>query len=222
MSKNRVSKAMPILSIVFFGVSLILLVAKTVLYISQSFVAGGTILKIVSMQTANTVIFAIPAVLFIVYAGLILHRSQKAKKVLMAALILQILSAAAFAGRVAYYNDDWSRIGKEIAFIALFALIALFCLLALIFLAKGKNYKLMMIIAAACGFLVAALLFTWNGLYMLSNASFYYEHVFLLVLRLSAYTVYTLAIIFYYTALIFSACIKEREKRVAVKMKVKE
>ena len=221
MSKKKVSKALPIVAIVFYGVSLILFIVKTVFMVSYGAMNGYAFSTILMTQSFRTIVFALPPIFFIIYAAQILKR-KKAKVMLTVALALQATGAAYFGTRIAINNRDWGQLlGKENAFILCFAALFVCCVVGLILTLGGKKAAVPIIIAAIAGFGVAIVLFVWNGKFMLNNSAYYTAHIVEMTVRLIAYTVYTVALIFDFTALILVSFIKEREKKVTVKMKAK-
>ena len=222
MRYKKASKALPILTIVFFGVSLVLFLAKTVLMTALNVMGTRSLLSAALNQSLTTVIFAAPAVLLIVYAALVLKKSMRAKAILTAALGVQALSALYYVMRIVIGSGEWKHFGKEMIYVLCFALVALFSLIAFIFNIKGKKTGVLMILAAAAGMLVAGVLFLWNIMFMLDNSAFYAAHALNLVLRLTAYTSYAAAIVFHFVALIIAACVKLPAKGVAVKLKMQK
>ena len=143
--KEKSGKAMPILSIVFFGISLILFASKAVVSIvSRILFERAHLLHITLAESGKVVAFAFPAVIFIICAGVYLSRSPKYRKLLAWSYLLQMLSALILAGRLIYvqYKNGFSNTSELVyMIIAVLALIAVLCLVAAVLEMKGKHKK---------------------------------------------------------------------------------
>ena len=135
MSRIHSGRALPILSIVFSGVSLILFLVKVVLntaYLSAEFTATS-ITRILFSEVLKAFLLAFPAVFMILYAALKLKRSDAAGKMFSVLLAAQTLSAVVLCVRMASgFLTTGGTIGKiRIAvFVSLFALMAVCCVVA--------------------------------------------------------------------------------------------
>ena len=219
MSKKKSFKPLPILAIVFFSVSLILLAVKTVLLQASSMLAGqnSNLLRVL----VNTAVLGLPAAMFIVYSAVSLKRKEKIKSLLCVSLLIQAFSSLYFALRFVFTNDDWKHIGKEIAFIILFGLSALMCLISAFLVLKGIKARVFIIFAAVFGMLIPFVLFTWNTMFMIGYGSYYAANIPLLLTRLLGYTAYALSMVFHFTALIFIACFRKKKDKEKVTVKIK-
>ena len=219
MSKKKSFKALPILAIVFFSVSLVLLAAKTVLLQASTVLAGQNTGIIRSLM--NAAVLGVPSFLFIIYSAVSLKKKAQIKALLRISLFVQALSNIYFALRVALSVDDWKHIGKDYAFIILFGLSALMCLISTVPVLKGAKARVFIILSAAFGMIIPFVLFAWNALYMISYGTYFASNIAVLITRLLGYTAYSVSMVFHFTALIFVACFRKKEEKEKVTVKIK-
>ena len=222
--KEKSGKAMPILSIVFFGVSLLLFASKAVVTIVYRILSQRAhLLHIVVAESGKVVAFAFPAVLFIVCAGVYLNRSPKYRKLLGWSYLLQTLSALILAGRLIYvqYKNGFANTSVPVyMMIAVLALIAVLCLVAAVLEMKGKRKKALIIVISCCGFLLACIFASTFLVPLFKNFSYFLEHIAMLLSSVLSALLYALALIFYYVAFLFTAFYKEAFPKPAEKVKV--
>lgn len=222
--KERSGKAMPILSIVFFGVSLILFASKAVVMIVYRILSQRThLLHIVVAESGKVITFAFPAVLFIICAGVYLSRNPGYRKLLTWSYLLQMFSAFILAGRLVYvqYKEGFSNTGVLVyMMIAILALIGVLCLVAAILEKKGNRKKGLIIVISCCGFLLACIFASTFMVPLFKNFSYFLEHIALLLSSVLSALLYALALIFYYTAFLFTGFYKEQLPKPAEKVKV--
>ena len=77
-AKHSSGKVMPILSIVFFSISLVLFAAKGIWSIIYRLVIGGagSVAHVLLAESGKVAAFAFPAVFFIIFAALSLSRNH--------------------------------------------------------------------------------------------------------------------------------------------------
>lgn len=210
MAKKKSGKAMPILSICFFGVSLILFFIKSVAHITFVLVnsAGTSMLRTVLTEVLQTALLMFPAVLFIIAAALYLKKSKACAKLYSAALLTQLISALGVLAVLVMQNDllHFKKSDYDAYTLSFFyILIAFFTLVALIASLRRHTFKPFVIIACCAGFAAAAVLVVMNIHTIYVYRSFYAANILLLVLKSLDNICLALAIVFYYIAYLFTA-----------------
>lgn len=227
MSRIRSSKALPILSIVFAGISLILFLVKVVLNTAFLSVlnSNANTLSLLASESLKAFLLAFPAVFIILYAALQLKKSDAAKKMFSVLLAAQTLSAFILAARMAFALPKIT--GKYLilrtgVFAALFALMGICCLIAFFGSLKQKKHKVLVILAASCGIIVALIFAAWEVFVVVHYIGYYGQHIFLLISKIAIGVLYALAIIFYDVAFIFTPLYREtNNQKIRIKLAAK-
>lgn len=224
MSRKKGGKALPILSIVFFGIGLVMFLAQAGYGVIYRLVlsGGATFAHTLIAESGKAAAMAFPTVFFIIGAALYLKHSPSYKKMFTVALLAQFISAVVMAARLVYVNALFSQKASPTAYpiFAMFALIALLSLVSAILVIKEKNYKPFMIVAAAVGMCIAVYMFGMNVYIVAANFGYYAQHIFLMGSILIKGTLYLLSFAFYYIAFLFAALFKNPVKIEAKKVKV--
>ena len=224
MSKKKSNKVMPILSIVFFGVSLVVFMAQAGYCIIYRLVllGGATFAHALLAESGKAAAMAFPAVFFMITAALYLKQSAQYKKMFTVSMIMQFISAVLIAARLVYANALFSQNANKVSYplFAAYALVALLCLIAAVFVIKDKKDKPIMIVTAAVGICIALYLFSMNVYAVAANFAYYSQHIFIMGSILIKGTLYLLSLSFYYIAFLFAALFKKQVKSEAKKVKV--
>lgn len=218
MSKTKSSgKALPILSIVFFSVGIVLFAVKVVeSIVFRMLNQRSDWLHIIVAECGKTAAFVFPAVFFIICAAMFLRRSEKSRRMLAVSFVMQLLSAVVLLGRLLYVQNIYGFANMNVTTggaLACLLLIAVLSLLSAIFEAKGKRKKVLIILIAICGFVFALFMSLTLILPVLQQPAYFGEHIALLLYRVVSGLLYAAALIFYYIALLFTAFYKERLPR---------
>ena len=224
MSRKKGGKALPILSIVFFGIGLVMFLAQAGYGVIYRLVlsGGATFAHTLVAESGKAAVMAFPAVLFIISAALYLKHSSAYKRMFTVSLVMQFISAILLAARLAYVNALFTQKASAIAYpvFGAYALLAVFCLISVVLVIKNKNYKSLMIVTAAIGICVAVYMFGINVYIVAANFGYYAEHIFLMGSILLKGTLYLLSLSFYYIAFLFAALFKKQVKSEPKKVKV--
>lgn len=223
--KNTSGKAMPILSIVFFGVGLILFALKAAWAIAARVILSGpgALPHALLAEFGKSFGLAFPAVFFIIAAAAYLKKSERYKKLCIVAITAQIISCVMLMARLIYANQllDFQK-GKALAYIlcALYFVIGVLCFIAAIKTIKEKNARVFLILAGCIGIIIGICLAGQEIYQVVAGFAFYGEHVFLIINKLLAAVLYFVSFTFYYIAFIFSALYKNRALKESEKVKV--
>lgn len=213
--KKDYSKVMPILSIVFFGVSLISFLTKAVSScVYRLVVQRISVFHVLFAEFGKGFAFAFPAVLFIICAAMYLKKSGAFKKWRCAALTAQVISSVILAARLMYANHFFSSaktVKTAIPLVALYLAIAVLCLVAVFLEIKEKNTRILLCVAAALGMAVAVYMFSLNVFEFVLSYGYYGKHLFIAGNVLLSAVLYLVSLSFYYIAFLFSALFKKRE-----------
>ncbi len=225
-AKHSSGKVMPMLSIVFFSISLVLFAAKGIWSIIYRLVIGGagSVAHVLLAESGKVAAFAFPAVFFIIFAALYLKRKQSSKGLFCVCMAAQAVSCLALSARLVQVHRllDWQNASRSIYPLAvLFALVAVLCVIAAILEAKGKSRRAVMIVAAAAGLLIAVYMFSLNVFNFILGFSYYRNHLFLMSNAILGALLYLVGISFYYIAFIFAALFKKHVTTEHEKVKVK-
>ena len=224
MSRKKGGKALPILSIVFFGVGLVMFLAQAGYGVIYRLVlsGGATFAHTLIAESGKAAAMAFPAVFFIISAALYLKHSSAYKRMFTVSLVMQFISAVVVAARLVYVNALFSQKASPTAYpvFAMFAMIALLSLVSAILVIKNKNYKSLMIVTAAVGMCIAVYMFGMNVYIVAAHFGYYAQHIFLMGSILIKGTLYLLSFAFYYIAFLFAALFKNPVKTEAKKVKV--
>ena len=224
MSEKKSGKALPILSIVFFGVSLVAFMALAGYAVIYRIVlsGGAAFLHSFIAESGKTAAMAFPAVFFIISAALYLKQSPTYKKLFTVSLMMQFISAVIIAARLVYANALFTQNASLSAYpvFTAYVLVGLLSLISAVLLIKDKKYKTVMIIAAAVGMCIAVYMLCMNVYAVAANFAYYSEHIFLMGSILIKGLLYFLSLGFYYIAFLFAALFKKQKKIEAKKVKV--
>ncbi|MBR2590878.1 MAG: hypothetical protein IKE65_08135 [Clostridia bacterium] len=214
-SKKGSYKVMPILSIVFFSVSLVLFflktvwatAARTVLYGSSSFAHS------LIAEGGKSFALSFPAILFIICAALYLKKSSAYRKMSVVAITAQTISCVIIIARLIFANNLLS-FPKNAAYLIILCLmylcIAVLCFIAAIKTIKDKSKRTLLLIAGSIGICIAALMLGYEAYQVAANFAFYGEHTFLLLNKCTSALLYFVSLSFYYTAFIFFATFRKK------------
>lgn len=214
-SKKTSFKVMPILSIVFFGIGLLLLLLKAVWAIAYRMVLYGTeeIAHILLAESGKAFALGFPAIFFIICAGAYLKKSSNYKKLSITALTAQTISCVLLIARLVLVNRLYTfPKNKTYAYIVcvLFAVIGVLCFIAAIKIIKDKNVRSILITASVCGILVGMCLSGIELYQVAAGFAYYGQHAFLLINKCIASLLYFSIFAFYYTAMIFFALFERK------------
>lgn len=227
MDKKYSSNAMPIVAIVFSGVSIVLFLVQILFTASHYQIKNGynvsDFLIMLLGICITTFISMFPAIFFIICASK--YISGKKNNFLMISLIMVCVSSLLLAvNRIVSKSNifDFSnlkRVLPDYIIILLYSLIIVFCLVAIIKLKNQKPFKTFAILAAATGLLIIALMMCFNAVNILTGVSFDFNSLFKAGIRILSDVLYEAAFIFLYISLIFITLPYGKYKRIKVTLK---
>ena len=163
MAQKRKSNALPILAIVFSGVSIILFLVHILFCSGYYQIRNDYGVSRFAAMFLNVVIITVialsPDIFFIICASKYL--GKKKSNFLTVALISVIGSTLASAAyriilhpKMLAFKDVMTYL-PEYIIVLMYFLIVLFCLIATVRLNKGKAFKVFIVLAASTGFLIS-------------------------------------------------------------------
>ena len=227
MAKKHSERALPILAIVFSGVSMILFLVQIVFSVANYQIEkcyGPTDFVIMLLEViAITLIALLPAIFFILCASKYL--SGKKNKFLSASFIVLALSSLLLAlsriiGNKNFFNfTDIKSVLPEYIIAFSYLSIIILCLVAVIRLNSQKSFKVCAILAACCGFLIVVVMLCFSIASIVTGFSLDFASVLRACVKLASSVLYELAFVFLYIALIFTALPYGKKQKVKVTLK---
>lgn len=227
MAKKHSGKALPILAIVFSGVSIISFLLQTIFTVAdyqlvRCYGPKDFVIMLIEVIVA-TLIAMFPAIFFILCASKYL--SGKKNKFLTVSLISVMVSSLLLVLiRIISYPNyfDFTNIKRnlpEYIIAVIFALIIILCLIAVIRLNKQKSFKVLVIVASGLGFLMVAVMLCFSIASIISGFALDFASVLRACVKLASNVLYDLAFVFFYIALIFTALPYGKKQKVKVTIK---
>lgn len=227
MAKKHSEKALPILAIVFSGVSMILFLVQIIFTAANYQIIrcyGPTDFVIMLLVVIGLTLVALfPAIFFILCSAKYL--SGKKNKFLSVSLIAVAFSSLILLSSRVLSNKsflDFNLIKRnlpEYIIAVLYVFIVIFCLIALIRLNKQKSVKVAVILASSCGFLIVAVMVCYTIASIISGFSPDFASILKACVKLAANVLYELAFVFFYIAFIFTALPHGKKQKVKVTLK---